>query len=94
MKNNRIVKSDKVELSNNPVRDLSLVETFTRQNTACRRYATTLTKQESCMPNGMPKQCGIYTSTKLLSLRDIGALLVGMKPERFGKVEQLKRISN
>ena len=90
MKNNRIVKSDKVELSNNPVRDLSLVETFTRQNTACRRYATTLTKQESCMP----KQCGIYTSTKLLSLRDIGALLVGMKPERFGKVEQLKRISN
>ena len=53
MKNNRIVKSDKVELSNNPVRDLSLVGIFTRQNTACRRHATTQVKQNIKLKNNL-----------------------------------------
>ena len=40
MKNNQTTNNDEVELANNPVRDLSSVETFAKRNTACRRYAT------------------------------------------------------
>jgi len=79
MKNNQTMKNDEVELANNPVRDLSSVETFTRQNTACRRYATSLFDLLCCIPTACLKGVFYTFSTKFLSLRDIGVSLIETK---------------
>jgi len=52
-KNNQTAKNDEMKLANNPVRDLSLVGIFTRQNTACRRHATTQVKQNIKLKNNL-----------------------------------------
>jgi len=51
------MKNGEVKLVNNPVRDLSSVETFARQNTTCRRYVTSLFGLCCCVPTACQRVC-------------------------------------